>query len=464
MTIIEPADLNALPNNGAFFSPFPGAGQGTLRVPFVELYIKGQSLPLIDAGPHFDSNRNPTDLSPQKPVLLLKDFRYRMTGDLAYGNEVSITILDPQYDYLAGILANNDSQNAEFSFRFGWRGIDDQAGQRFPSMFITNFSLRFHTGFSGVEVEIRGVDAGWNIYTKQVAHAFDPKMYISDVIKEVISRTSPLLIPEVENIPIPVGEGFNRMENVTPFAYIDCLLDIAKSGSQAASSYLVDFEPGPFGKTRVIVKADVVESSIIRKYIFGREAMGTMIEFHPTVEGALYLASGAAKSVTYSVDPITKKTSVRTSTQQEDVSAEKRKINETPIDPGRVYMCPWSNPSQVEGFLQGLRQMMDNHTMFADAVVHGDAGLLPLRQVAVLAIRSDVPGRITTVSDKSILFVSGVYKLETVEHIISAGIFRTLLHMYRNSSPFGAEAAKSQKPVDITSGEIETGRIEKLIT
>lgn len=462
--LLQPNDLRSVPNNGAFFTRNPGAGEGTVRVPFVELFLRGQNIPLIDSGSFFESNISSSDLSFRKPTLLLLDFNYKLTSFNGYGNEVTLTILDPQYDYLISLLMNNDSSNAQFSVRFGWRGIDDKVGGRFPTLFVTNFGVVQNNGFEGLRVELRGVDAGYQMYTKEVAHAFDPKTPISAVITEVLLRTSDLYAPEVESITTPVGEGFNRMENVTPFAYIESLLQVASGGPGATSDYRVVIKAGSFGKTRVIITSDKITDKITRRYVFGREQQGTMIEFRPQVEGALYQAAGAAKAIARTVDPKTKKSSVRTTTQQEDTSAEQRKINETPIDPGKVYMVPWQNPEQVEGFIQGMRQMMDNHTMFADAVVHGDTGLLPLDQIAVIALRSGVPGQIDTISDSSMLFTSGIYTLESVEHIISAGMFRTLMHMYRNSSPFGAEPVVSKKSVDASVKDPGSDMVETLIT
>lgn len=462
--LLQPNNLKSIPNNGAFFTRNPGAGEGTVRVPFVDLFLKGQNIPLIDAGSHFESNISSSDLSNRKPVLLLLDFNYRLTSFFGYGNQVTLTILDPQYDYLASLLMNNDSSNAEFSIRFGWRGIDDKVGGRHPPLFITNFSVVQNNGFEGIRYELRGVDAGFALYRKEVSHAFDPKRSISDVIEEVILRTDSRLVPQVESITTPIGEGHSRMENVTPYNYILSLLQVASGGPDATSDYRAVVTAGASGKSNVIITSDKIGDKVTRRYIFGRERQGTMIEFRPQVEGEFYLAAGAAKAIARSVDAGTKKVAVRTSTQQEDTSTEQWKVNETPIEPGKVYMVPWQNPEQVEGFIQGMRQMMDTHTMYADAVVHGDTGLLPLDQISIIALRSGVPGQIETIADSSILFTSGVYKLESVEHIISAGMFRTLMHMYRNSAPFGAEAVVSKKSVDDSLKDPGADMVETPIT
>lgn len=455
--------LTPIPNNGAFYSKNPGAGQGTVRVPFVEMYLRGQSIPLLDAGNFFDQNKDLRDPLPRKPVLLLLDFRYVLTGTNGYGNDVSLTILDPQGDYLMALLINANSDNAAFTLRFGWRGIDDQVGGRFPELFVTGVSAKQDTGFEGVQWEIRAVDAGYALFTQEVSHAFDPRAAISDVITEVLERTSDRYSPEVESITTPVGNGHNRMENVTPFAYIESLLQVASGGPGATSDYRTVFKSGSFGKTRIIITSDKINDGITRRYIFGRENQGTMLEFRPHVEGILYLAAGAAKSIARGVDPRTKKSFVRTSSQQEDSSTEQRKINETPHNPGKVYMVPWQNREHAEGFIQGMRQMMDNHTMFADAVVYGDTGLLPLDQISILALRPGSTDKVEGINDKAILFYSGIYKIERVEHLISAGTFQTQMHLYRNSSPFGAEPAISKKNVDTSVKDPGADRVVKEI-
>lgn len=452
--------LKPIPNNGGYYTQDPGPGQGTVRVPFVDLLINGQSIPLVDVGSFYETDVSSSELAERKPRLLLLDFRYKLTGFLAYGNEVSMTILDPQGDYLLSLLMNNNPATQQFTFRFGWRGIDDSVGSAFPKFFVSHFSMEQNTGFEGVRVELRGVDAAWTLYAKEVSHAYDPKTAISDVIADVIQRANPGLDSDVEAITTPVGETHNRIENMTPFAYIQTLLEVASGGPGVESDYQTVIRPGANGRDVVQITSDKPLHNIVRRYVFGREGQGTMMEFRAGVEGALYTAAGATKAVARAVDSATKQATVRTSTQQEDTSLARKKINETPNEPGKVYMVPWQTPEQVEGFLQGVRQMMTKHTMWADCVVHGDAGILPLSQVAIIALK---PGT-SEITDKSILFTSGVYRIESVEHIIAAGMFRTLFHVYRDSAPFGAEVAESVANVDLAVKDPGIDRVEKFIT
>lgn len=458
--VVSPQDPSATLNSGGALSSVPIPGTGTVRLPFVELYIGGARLPLLDVGTFFDGVENPLSATPVKPRLLLIDFNYKLSATLSTGNELSLTILDPQWDFLTNILATTDSTRVPFSVRFGWTGIDDRLGRRYPDLFVHSFSIAYSNSFEGTRLTIEGTDAGFELYTREVSAAFDPETSISKVICDVIEASSPLLIPEVEAITTPVGEH-GMITQMSPYKYIKHLLKIAKSGSQANSTYTVQFQPGPLGKTRVVIRSDGVEDKAIKKYTFGREKMGTMIDFAVDIEGPIYLAAGAAKAAALAVNPQTKQAVVATSTQGEDTSADEKKVLRTPIDPGKIYTVPWGQPDELSGFLQGLRQQSDKHTVFCRGTVHGDTELEPTKQIVVQVLRSQVPGKVAKVTDSSFVHTSGVYKLDTVEHIIAAGEFRTLFTGYRNSLITGAEDVKKKKEVDQNQNDPGLGRVAK---
>jgi hypothetical protein len=54
-------------------------------------------------------------------------------------------------------------------------------------------------------------------------------------------------------------------------------------------------------------------------------------------------------------------------------------------------------------------------------------------------LKSNAPGEDTeAITDRSIVHTSGIYRIDEAEHIISAGMFRTNLNLYRESGFFGA--------------------------
>ena len=454
-TTADPTSPKSVLNNLGFVSPVPAHGGGTVRTPFVELYIGGRRLSLLDIGTQFDQLTNLVDPTPTKPKLLLIDFNYKIKDGMSAANQVTIQILDPQYDYLMNILSAEDSTRKSFSFRFGWVGIDDQLGRRYPDFFVYDYSIAYSNSFEGTRITIQGTDLGFDLYTKEVSGSFDPATPISKVIEEVIRNASPLLEPDVEAITMPVGEH-NNIPQMTPYKYIKHLLMIAKSGLAANSTYTVCIEPALLGKSKVVIRSDGVERETIKKYIFGREKMGTMIDFQVDVNGASYLAAGAGKVFAIAVDPLTKEVILNVSTQGEDTSSDSKKVLRTPIDPSKVYTVPWNNTDELGGFLQGMRQAADKYTVFCRGVVHGDTELVATKQIAVQILRSNVPGKIASIGDDSLLFTSGVYKLKSVEHIIAAGIFRTQFTGYRNSLAVGAEEALRKTAVEISENAVRT--------
>ncbi len=460
--ISSPQDPASTLNNLGFVSPVPAHGTGTLRTPFVELYLGGRKLPLIDVGAQFDQLFNLADPTPTKPKLLLIDFRYLLKTATSSANEVTITILDPQHDYLLNILSSQDSATEPFSFRFGWVGIDDQTGRRYPDFTVKDYSIAYSNSFEGARITLQGVDAGYELYTKEVSASFDPTTPISAVIESVIRQSSSNLEPDVEAITIPVGKHA-IIPQISPLKYINHLLRIAQSGAKANSTYTVEFEPTLLGKTKMIIRSDGVDEKAIKKYVWGREKMGTLIDYQVDISGATYLASGAARAAAIAVDPLTKNTVQASSTQAEDASTDKKKVLRTPIDPTKVYTVPWSNSDELSGFLQGVRQDADKNSVHCRGVVHGDTDLRPVKQIVVQVLRSNPLGTVNPINDNSLLLTSGVWKLYSVEHIITAGTFRTLFTGYRNSLASGAELSIKTQSVDLSQNDTVLGKLLKAI-
>jgi hypothetical protein len=427
-------------NREQFIRSKDSIGAGTVRTPFVDLFIGKHRISLQGGRPSSGSPRD--TLRAELPdsnlfPLYLVDFRYASQNATGASQDVTITILDPNWDYLESLVASNVEARESLSFNFGWRGIHDRIGTQPIRFVLKNFTISY-LPFQGAKVALQGVDAGVSLSYARSTGAFTATDRIDDVIKRVIELANPNLEVEIDSIDQKVGKH-NIMENRTVSEYVNHLLKIAKGAS--GSNFIIRTEAGSSPeKTKIVIRADIAQKTVIRTYTIGRERMGTMFEFNPSAVGSVILSLGGGKASGASVDPLTKKVTKVTSTHLEDQpkTAEKT-VNAVPIADVGFSELPFSELADVQGFVRGSREAIDSHQFSATAVVLGDPGLTPQQQISVRVLKSNVPGSDTeAITDRSLVHTSGIYRIDEAEHIISAGMFRTNLNLYRESGYFGA--------------------------
>lgn len=434
-------------------------GAGTVRTPFVDLFIGGQRINL-QGGRQFSGQdiqkaiREASDVAPSP--LFLSDFSYSVRNGVGVAQEVTLTVIDPNWDYLENLLATNIKARDNISFNFGWRGIDDRTGGSLTTGFHLNNYTVSYVPFQGAKVQLVGVDKSVVLSYSRLQKAFAPNTRIDQVIKQVIEGSDPNLEAVVETMEQPIGSEHNRMENLTAVEYVHHLLRIAKGrgllqdGVPTNSDFVMRTEAGEAGKTRVIISSDTPRRSVVRNYVVGRERMGQMIEFSPQVLGSIVLSLGGGKQQGASVDPESKNVRHVTSTSLEDQPATGDvTVHRVPDAPQQFHELPFSALADVEGFTKGSRASLDKHQFPATAVVWGDTGLKPLDQIHVTVLKSNVPGVVESTTDRSIVHVSGVYRIQEVEHLIAAGMFRTNLILYRESGFIGAGEVRARLNIDV---------------
>ena len=424
---------------GGGFGKGPFVGQEALRTPFVDLFIDNERIPLLDAT---KSKEVPEDSSNQQTigtnVLLLQNFNYKVQSKLGAANDVSFDILDPNYDYLTSILARRDQLDRRFSFQFGWRGINDRVNARRIRCRLLNYSITESCGFQGSKINLRGIDELSQLWTGTLTGEFPADATISEAITAVISATSSDYIPEVERIDIPLGEEFRRIEaGTTPLKYIETLLMVANS-TRGSAEFVKSIEPGRDGKTIVKIRAKVPDKEISRKYILHREKEGRLISLNVNVPGLQLMGNAGGMVSGTAIDPRSKRVISVTSTQREDHREGDRRINNIPDIPTAIYQVPWSQTGLLQGFTKGMRERADSIQYDAQAELYGDAGIVPLMHIMIVVLKSQVPGQVSSISDKSVVSTSGIYRVHSVDHTITAGVFRTHLDLWKNAGLHGA--------------------------
>lgn len=428
---------------------YGGPGWGTLRTPFVTLRFGGFEIPLLDAASYAADD-------PTRPIvpsaLLLVDFVYSLSTRIGVGNNVMITMLDPQWDYLERLVseAGGEGNRKLFSFSFGWRGMDDdKLGQQGVTFFLNGIDITTQP-FQGARITLRGTDQGIKLCTRAESRSFAPTTPISQVIKQVI-ESDPSLEGEIDEIPTPVGPDLNRMENRTPMEYIRTLLSVSKS-SLGSNTFAWVIRPSAItGKTKIIITE--ANSSVIKQathsYIYGRDRDGEMFSYTPHMDGALILALGGGRSSGIGIDPRTKTITKVQSTQNEDPKSEAKRVHQTPEVDTKIHEIPFRSLDQIEGFVRGQRSRIDLHAYSASATVLGNIGLQPLDFINILMMKNDPIGNVTGLDSNSLYqFGSGTYRIDQVEHLISGGTFRTNLTLFKNSG-FVGEGEEGQ-PIPIT--------------
>ncbi len=430
-------------NKEPFFRARDSIGAGSARTPFVDLFIGNHRLSLQGGRPNSEGRDVIRSEVPEATAfpLYLVDFRYATRNATGASQEVTLTVLDPNWDYLESLIASNVRARQSFSFNFGWRGIHDRTGSVPIQFVMKNFTVSY-LPFQGAKISLQGLDAAVALSFARLTGAFFPTRRIDDVIKGVIESVDPNFEVEIDPIEQTIGAENNRLENRTAAEYVYHLLKIAKgSGLGGSSNYIIRTERGSTpGKTKILIKTDIPRKHVIRNYVVGREREGTMFEFSPSAVGSVVLSMGGGKASGASVDPKTKKVIKVTSTHLDDLPRTGDvTVNEVPKEDVSFTELPFSDLADVQGFTKGAREEIDSHQYYATAVVLGDPGLTPQQQIHVKVLKSNAPGAETdAVTDRSVVHTSGVYRIEEAEHIISAGMFRTNLNLHRESGFFGA--------------------------
>lgn len=439
-----------------------GPGRGTVRTPFVDMFVDETIIPLQGNSGFFGAEfQGPTQekLSP----FMLVDFNYSVVSSIGVGNQVAITILDPNWDVLGDIVANALSNKSSIGFQFGWRGLDDRFGRNVHGLFIHDYNVSYNS-FQGATIQLIAVDRTIQLSQVSKSIAFKANTPISDVIKQIFNIIDPSIEVEIDPIKQVLGEEYRWMNNLSPLEYLKEILRVAKS-VKGTSNYIMLTELDETGRTKVKIKADNAHSTVVRKYFMGRDRAGQMIEFSPQVLGSVLLTMGGGRADAVSVDPKTGSAQKVTSTQEENKTGLADKaVLETPKKPTKTHEVPVSDKDSAEGVASEARSRVDNHMNNATAVVWGDPNIKAFDQIDVVVLKSDVPGVVKDISDKYIVRTSGTYVVKSVEHIIQAGLFRTMLELYRESSFVGNGPAQLRLPTSLrTKANEEVVTVPKVI-
>ena len=403
------------------------------RTPFVEIFLNGEQIPLLDA----------SGIGTSKGFLL-NSFSYsRKPGGGFVGNTVEISIIDPTWDTLTDLLVALKSNMPQqlgnfptFGFKFGWRGIDDVEGKIILQMFIQRWDVKFTT-FGGAIIDILGQDQGF-ILNFPYTGAFVSTTPISTAISTIITAAG--LVPDVELTSNTVGEHGTVAGNQTGFQYINHLMKLAIStkGNVGYSIY-VDNSVNP----QVVRVRPPQGYPIIgkKKYVFGRGRDSEVLEFSPQYNFGLAVGLGAGKAVAMGTDGATKSPIVESSVRSEssDVGGGLNTTRTPPL-PAKVYETPWSSIQDIKAWVSRRREIGDYANFTATALVWGDTSINPFDYVHFDILKG---GKANNPLVSDILEThefSGWYQIIRVNHMINAGMFRTSFDMYRMSGSKGTFA------------------------
>lgn len=433
-----------------------GAASG--RIPFVELSLNtgpnsAVQIPLLDARNDAAATQfvsNGTTIS--GPRLFLMSLVHSMQNTESGGNSLTLTVLDPNWDYLSTLLAGTyASQERVFSVRYGWRHVKHLSTpslvveqSRTASFFVVDIGMEL-TPFRGAQVVIHGRDQTVTMMETQVSRAFAPTETISNVITQLITDYG--MIPVVADIPIPVGDSC-RMENITAHAYITELLKLART-AEGASNFQIYSYADVSGKTTVYVQpafGSTPSGKAKALYVLGRDRTGEMLSFAPNMNNKLLLAFGGGRVTATYVDPITKKAERVTSTQSEDKCTAPYRAIKTPTQPSLVVESPYDLAvAQAQG--AAYRQTADSMQYAGSSVVVGNTKLLPRDYIDIVVMKGGASFEaVKSLSASDIhLFSSGRWQLWGVSHQIdSSSGFQTHLDLRRMSGFVGAGQAGLQ--------------------
>jgi hypothetical protein len=409
------------------------------NTPFVSLFLSNRAgvaeeLPLLDAKRTIGSDVND---STSGTALYLLSFSYNRTNKIALANDVTIRILDPNYDYLTSkLFRDGQSTREQFFFNYGWRGIDDMAqGYRQIPFYIWDLSIHVDP-LRGSEVELRGMDvASANLSKHPITTFVGAETDITDAIRKVVGIASGNTVDLVmERMNKPVGERHNRCENMTALAYIQSLLKYAVSNT--GQSEFIAYVSASRAQGRISYHIEPIGTlqPLKKTYIYGRDRTGEMMSLDVTMnDQTLALLGGTNVTASY-VNPKTKKAEYVTSTQSESPADGERYPTRTSQKPEVNGNSPLSR-EETEGEAKSTRAMVSRGGWNASATVRGDTKLVPRDKVGVIVLKSDPSGVNQGVTQQDIhKFPSGVYRIWEITDTITGGAFTTSLVMTRNSA------------------------------
>jgi hypothetical protein len=433
------------------------------NIPFVDLYLPyGPSaaipIPLLDAkfaaGESF-IDAGPVTYSTSGQRLFLMSMVHSMKNTTSGGNTLTLTILDPSWDFLSTRLAQSYTMiEQEFRITYGWRNTQ-QAGQgetpllqsREATFFVNDIEMEL-VPFRGAVVTIHGVDKISSLMSAQVSRAFLPTDTISSVIRQIITDAG--VYPVVSEIPIPVGD-MCRMENITPQAYIEELLRVARSAS-GASNYIMSSRPLPTGNVAVYVQPafPTKPNNAIATYVFGRDRTGEMLSFTPRMNGKLLTLFGGGRCTSVIVEERTKRLVRLTTTQAEDVVTQPMRSIATPAQASLVVESPY-DPATALAQAAAYRQTADAMQYSGAATVIGNTSLVPTEYINIVVLKGGTSydtARSLSVNDLQ-LFASGPWQMWEVTHQIdSSSGYHTQLELRRMSGFVGAGTAGISVPIN----------------
>jgi hypothetical protein len=430
------------------------------NIPFVDLYLPyGPSaaipIPLLDA--KFSAGESFTDAGPTTGQrLFLMSMVHSMKNTTSGGNTLTLTILDPSWDFLSTQLAQNQTMSdQEFRIAYGWRNTLQQGGtsllqSREATFFVNDIEMQL-VPFRGAVVTIHGKDKTASLMSAQISRAFLPMETISSVIEQIIIDAG--LYPVVSEIPIPVGD-LCRIENMTPLAYIEELLRIARSAS-GASNYIVSSRTLPMGVEVVYVQPafPTKPNAAIATYVYGRDRTGEMMSFTPRMNNKLLTLFGGGRCTATVVDPITKRLVRLTTTQAEDVVMQPKRSIATPLQASLVVESPY-DPTTALAQAAAYRQTADSMQYSGAATVVGNTSLVPAEYINIVVLKGGTSFdtvRTLSVNDLQ-LFASGTWQMWEVTHQIdSSSGYHTQLELRRMSGFVGAGTAGISVPIDFAA-------------
>jgi hypothetical protein len=432
-------------------------------IPFVDLYLpygpaSAVPIPLLDAkfsAADISIEAGPSTYAVSGQRLFLMSMVHTMKNTAAGGNILTLTILDPSWDYLTTLLAQNHTvADQQFRVAYGWRDVQQSSqgglslSQSREVVFFVNDIEMDLVPFRGAVVTIHGVDKISSLMSAQMSRAFLPTDTISSVIRQIITDLG--LYPVVSEIPLPVGD-MCRMENITPQAYIEELMRVARSAT-GASNYIMSTRSLPTGETAVYVQPafPAKPNSAVATYVFGRDRTGEMLSFTPRMNSKLLTLFGGGRCTSVAVDLMSKRLVRLTTTQAEDIVTHPMRSIATPEQPSLIVESPY-DPATALAQAAAYRQTADAMQYSAAATVVGNTSLVPTEYVNVVVLKGGASyEQVRSLSVNDIhLFSSGVWQMWEVTHQIDASSgFHTQLELRRMSGFVGAGTAGISVPVD----------------
>jgi hypothetical protein len=432
-----------------------GAFDGPV-IPFVDVFIGpfASPLPLVDragaVAPTILANHDESINALVSETLFLVSMTYTQTVTGGGGNDLTLTILDPTWEQLENLLF---TFRDDFSVQFGWRSPQGVISTPRIPLLITDWEIDLQP-FRGAEITIIAMDRSVLLtqHVMETTH-FPPAMLISTAIEQTVLEGGRIngkftILPSgsaggpVEASRNVLGNDHNRPGdgNRTPMAYLRHLMGIYRSATTSSKNqlvFIVEADPTRVNTTIMRFIPWELRSTIQRTYVFGRDRLGEMLSFSPKYSGIFVASRGGRRLEGLAVDGRAKSGVAWGSDPSEDLL--EAALTDYPTEPhrvSRVYTLPWTDPDDMEAFIQARRSAADL-VYDADAAIMGDPYIQPLDQIQINVLSgSGDPGSRTSPIDK-LHVTSGVYTIYGVVHTVAPGSFRTTLSLQRRASSAG---------------------------